>query len=208
MKKFLVFIIFVLTINSLSAQHFGIKGGLNLAKIKASSEGMSVSFDNLISFHAGIVYDTPISEKCFFNTGAIFTQKGYKFSLNESGVSMDASLKLNYIQIPLNFAIKTDVGNAKLFAQAGPFVAVALSGKEEASMSGGGFDESASADVEFGSKDNQYKRFDGGLGLGAGIEFNNVQFSINYDLGIIDIQNISQSKANTRNLYFSVCLFF
>lgn len=205
MKKFFVLIIFALTVNSLSAQQFGIKGGLNLAKIKASSEGVSVSFDNLFSFHAGIVYDKPISNNFYFNTGVLFSQKGFKFSYSEGGNSVDLKLKLNYIQLPFNFALKADVGNAKLFAQVGPFLAMAISGKGEGSVSGLG---SGSGDVEFGSGEYEYKRFDAGLGLGAGVEIENVQLGVNYDFGLMDIQNQSNAKTNTRTLQFSICYFF
>ncbi len=205
MKKLIILFLIALSINYASAQHFGIKGGLNLAKIKASSEGISVSFDNLITFHAGFVYDTPISDNFYFNTGVLFSQKGFKFGTQTVDGSIDVKLKLNYIQVPLNFAIKTDVGNAKLFAQAGPFLAIAISGKGEGSITGLG---SGSGDVEFGAGEYEYKRLDAGLGLGAGVELEKVQLSINYDFGLVDIQNVSDSKTNTRTLQFSACYLF
>lgn len=210
MKKFLVLIIFALTINSLSAQQFGIKGGLNLAKIKGSTDGYSVGFDNITSFHLGIIYDTPISNNFYFNTGAIFTQKGFKFDYTDqiSGTTLNLSMRINYIQIPINFALKHETGNVKLFAQAGPFVSMGVTAKGEGAFSFLGTTDTSDGKIEFGSGDDQIKRLDYGLSIGAGIEFNKIQLGIGYDIGMANIFNDSDVKITTRNLQFSVCYFF
>jgi hypothetical protein len=68
--------------------------------------------------------------------------------------------------------------------------------------------ENVDGDIKFGSKEDEHKRLDYGLGIGAGIEFDNFQLSIVYDIGLADIQNASDSKTSTRNLQLSACYFF
>jgi len=205
MKKFFAVFIFILTIHSLSAQHFGIKGGLNLAKTKISSDGISLVFDNITSFHLGLVYDTPIYKNFYFNPNILFSQKGYKVAIMHT----DMNTRINYIQVPLNFTYKYETSNIKLYALAGPFISYAVSGKESGNqLNGMGLYIKVDGPLNFGNHDYEYNRFDAGIGLGAGIEFKKFQIGVGYDFGLFDIQNVSDSKTFTRNFQMSVCYFF
>ena len=88
----------------------------------------------------------------------------------------------------------------------GPYLAVGLFGK--AKIDGDLIDE---LEVEGNSVnvfgDDAMKRFDLGIGLKAGLEFNQkYQLSISYDWGMIE--NIKDSGNKNRNLMISLGCFF
>jgi hypothetical protein len=105
----------------------------------------------------------------------------------------EATINLNYLQIPVNAQYKIDLGDMKLLLQAGPYLGYAISGKTK-SKSGGIKEEEK---IKFGNKNDEMKAFDYGLGFGAGLQFGNIQTSLGYNLGFVNISNIN--KRNTRN---------
>jgi len=53
--------------------------------------------------------------------GYCILQKGFKRD--------EDKVRINYLEIPLNLALQHDLGDAKLFAQAGPYIGIGLSAK-------------------------------------------------------------------------------
>lgn len=93
----------------------------------------------------------------------------------------------------MNIVYKTQKDRG-FFIGAGPSIAYGLSGKEKYSDS----------KVKFGSGDDEVKPIDFGINALAGYQFGNgFLFSLNYNLGLSNIQKGNSSEMGTvKNKYF------
>lgn len=139
---------------------------------------------------------------------ALLTLKGAKID----GGSL-ASIKFNpyYLEVPVRVGYKYAVNDDfSLFGSVGPYMAVGLFGKAKLKVDGDIADiaelgdNSMSEDI-FG--DDGLKRFDFGLGLKAGVEFNKkYQVAISYDFGLVEVAKDLGMK--NRNLMISLGYMF
>ena len=200
MKTKIFFVIaFTLFVQIVTAQTFGIKGGVNFANVTFSGDGMNFSPKSITSFHVGPVADFVMHESLHFNTGLLFSVKGFKMVMDFFETTTDVTEKVNYLEIPLNLAYKFSVGEtSNFFVQAGPYLGYALNGKAK----GGG----ETSDVEFGS--GKMKRLDFGVGFGAGLEFGSIVTSLNYQLGLANLVDDQTAKMKNKVLQISVAYMF
>jgi opacity protein-like surface antigen len=70
-KVFLLLIIAVFAIGSMSAQNFGVKAGVDIASVKAKFEGVSVSSSET-GFYIGAFTEIEVSESFSFQPEALF----------------------------------------------------------------------------------------------------------------------------------------
>lgn len=199
MKKVTLMAAVVMAAMSVNAQaRFGIQAGVNFASAQVETynpvtnvtEEMNTKSNTGATF--GFLADLPLVETLSFMPELNYVQKGYEFQNSSGNVVAKAKAKLNFIEIPLNFVVRTDVGMGKLFFGLGPSVGFGISGKSEESVSGlgGGFDYSEKVDVEFDgdekATDNKMhlKRMDLGANALAGYMFSNGVFlKVNYTYG-------------------------
>jgi len=196
MRTKICFVIaFTLFVQIVSAQTVGIKGGINFANMSLSNDDFGVSPKSIVGFHLGLVTDFKLQESLHFNTGILYSLKGFKMEIEgESG-----TYKFNFLEIPMNLAYKFHVSEtSNFFIQAGPYLGYALSGKEEA--------DGESNDLEFG-KDN-WKRFDYGLGFGAGLELGSIVASLNYQLGLANLVDDPDVTVKNKVLQISLAYMF
>ncbi|GAA4905236.1 porin family protein [Mucilaginibacter defluvii] len=175
---------------------FGIKGGLNLAKLSASGGEETISSGTLTSFHAGLFADVAVSETFSVQPALLFTQLGSKETEG------DASYKttLNYLQLPVNAIYSAPTGTGKFFIGAGPFLGYGLSGKTK--LSGAG-EANMSEDIEFG--DGGLKRLNVGVGALAGYKLDEgLLLNVGYDLGLSSIIDGDAGSIKTRAFTISV----
>ena len=184
MKKIFstVIVAIVAVMMSFSAQAEGaqweVVAGMNVANVDASGAS------SRIGFHAGarMTLGIPsVSHGFYGNAAALLSLKGFK--------AVGITLNPFYLDIPVHFGYKYAVNNnLALLGEFGPYFGIGLFGQTDGE------------DV-FG--DDGYKRFDFGLGLRAGLEFNQkVPISIGYDFGLLDINDGVSAK--NRNLTLSV----
>ena len=192
---------------------FGIKAGLNLPNMVWSgivsnpSSSLSTSAnDEELCFNIGIFAEFPQSQTFSFETGLLFTTKGYKWKEDYVSGTYNSSTSLTetlyYVDVPLH--AKASLGG--LYAIFGPYVGMGLSGKaiyERTDSSG--TKSTAEYDIEFGS-DKQYKKFDYGLDLGIGLEGKKVQLGLTYGWGLANIINSSDDSFSLSNRVFSMSL--
>ena len=76
-----------------SYSQFGIKGGLNFAKVTKAS---NINADNSAGFHVGVFLAPPTKSVLGFRTELIYSKQGYDF---KSGTTT-GSVKLDYILLP------------------------------------------------------------------------------------------------------------
>ena len=181
------------------AQVFGVKGGVNFASMTFSASGMDISPKSIVGFHLGPVADFELQESLYFNTGILYSLKGYKVKMDFLGESIEGTAKINYLEIPLNFAYKFSISEtSNFFVQAGPYLGYALSGKEKS--------DGETTDIEFG--DGGMKRFDFGIGIGAGLELGPITPSLSYQFGLANLSDDSEVTIKNKVLQFSVAYMF
>lgn len=211
MKKQVVLVLLALvaTLSTYAQVSFGLKAGYNNASISVEDGGNN---SRLSGFHAGGIADISLAENFSLQPQLLFImkgtkQKGYKETIAGVDVNIPGSkLTLNYLELPVNFLYKHEVGAGKIFVGAGPYLGFGISGKSKVDDSDADgkvkFDGKKSEDIEAGDEDMHLKRIDAGANVLAGYELKNgLLFSVNYSLGLT---NIDPDGAKSKNNYFGI----
>jgi hypothetical protein len=201
MKKVLLFCVAILTAGITFAQtKVGIIAGPNFSSITSknmiANSGKETS-DLLVGLRAGVTLDLPLAQEFYIGTGLLYAGKGGKNKDNS-----DFKTTLSYLQIPINFLFKPEVGAGKLNLGAGPYVAYGIGGKNKGTI-GNVTAEYKAFDDESG--DLKLKRFDAGVGVVAGYELNNgLNFGLNADLGLVNAYEKTDNDRSFKNTSFGV----
>jgi hypothetical protein len=201
---------------------FGFTAGLNLADVAFDPDVKESGVDRKMrtAFRFGGEVDFAVSPMISVSSGLIYSMKGLKstFSDEEDGVpvSVDATLKLDYLTIPALLKVSVgEPGAPRPFFQIGPELGILLSAKVKGEGSGGGVSVSAETDVK-----KYYKGTEFGLLAGGGVEIPLGAMKgvaeVGYELGLSDIgkdessdsSDESKQTAKTRNIFFAVGLKF
>ncbi|MDR1808892.1 MAG: PorT family protein [Prevotella sp.] len=112
---------------------------------------------------------------------------------------------LAYLELPINIGYRIPLESFAVTLKAGPYLAYGLSAKLK------GEDDGDSAEIDLYKKRDEFggepllKKFDYGLGIGAGIEFGQIAVGLSYELGLA---NLNATKADgsisNQNAYLSV----
>ena len=177
-----------------SATTFGIRAGVNFHNLN----GKDFNDDKLenklkTGFHAGVNAEIPVGIDFYLQPGLLFTTKGAKAEVG------DTKINLSYLELPINFVYKPELGEGRMILGFGPYAAYALSGEVK----------DPDSDIEFGDQPNEWKRSDAGANLLAGYEFsNNLSFQLNAGLGLTRLNNRPDNDNNSsiKNTGFGVSL--
>ncbi len=170
---------------------FGIRGGVNFAKQTASSDGYSFSPKNNVGFNVGVSVDIPMLESLYLQSGLYYTVKGYK--LENDGYTEKATP--SYLELPILASYRYNLSDfTQLQINFGPYLAYGIAGKYKWD----GEDE----DEDF--FDDDTKKFDAGLAIGAGMTFGHIFVGANYDLGLTSILKDSDGSLKNRCLSINV----
>lgn len=167
---------------------FGIRGGVNFAKISQSSDGYSLSTKNYTGFNVGVSVDIPMMQSLYLQSGLYYTVKGAKIE------EMDCNP--SYLEIPVLASYRYNFTDAvQLQINVGPYFAYGIGGKWK----------DAEDDTEGDFFDDSTKKFDAGLAFGGGITFSHIYVGLNYDLGLMNIMKDSgDASAKNRSLSINV----
>jgi hypothetical protein len=201
MKKNVVFLTLALvatTLTTYAQVSFGVKAGYSSSTISADDNDGS---SRLSGFHAGVIADLSLAESFSLQPQLLYSAKGVKFKdvdINENETKV--SFKLNYLELPVNFLYKPQVGAGKLFVGAGPYLALGIGGKfEDVKVK---FDGKKAADLDETDDKIHAKALDAGANFLAGYELKNgLLFSINYSLGLT---NFSPDGDKSKNSYLGI----
>ncbi len=177
----------------------GSKLGMNLANLAGSDAGDA---NIIIGFNAGLFVEIPISDKFTFQPEILYSAQGSKSEgpLNVEGTiyNVEATLKFNYINIPLMFKYHVD----KNFSlEAGPYVGFLASSKLKAKIEGLG--------TETIDMNDNLKSTDIGLGIGMNYEFSDVIFAnARYQGGLTQIGDAASGGNNIKNSILQIGLGF
>ena len=191
-KKLLLVCMMCALVLSANAQRFGVQVGMNLANVNSDGELR----DDLLAYQVGPVADFDITNSFAFNTGVLFSAKGCKYS----GDLIDPKVGLNYVEIPLNFAYKLDLGGMKLYAQAGPYLGYAVANKVTV--------EAGNNKTVTKNDWDGFKRLDYGVGFGAGAELEHLKIGMAYGLGLANLNDSDDYKSKNRNFMITAAWLF
>ena len=185
-KRILFLLVAVLTASYAYAQvSIGARAGLNLTNIYQKDEqGKMKGLDWIPGFQIGVVADYPLLEDISIQPSILFATQGAKSETKVSGYKAKVTFNLHYIQVPINLQYKRDF----LLLQAGPYIGYGIGGKLKAEISQGTTSISNSEKIKFGNGDDaDFKALDFGFGLGAGLQFGNLQAVLGYNLGLVKL---------------------
>lgn len=190
-------ILFSTAIYAQSATTFGIRAGVNFQNLNGENvSGDKLENDLKAGFHAGVNAEIPVGIDFYLQPGLLFTTKGAKHQMVGGS---NAKTNLSYLELPVNFIYKPELGEGRMILGFGPYAAYALGGKYKVG--------STENDIEFGDQVDETKRFDAGANLLAGYEFSNkLSFQLNAGLGLIRLNNRADGDNNSsvKNTGFGV----
>ncbi len=201
-----------------NAQTLEIKSGVNLSTMYLKNQGESYSdeFEIAPRFIFGITKEFPISESFSFESGLLFSSKGYKVdtyypipTFSGEYFPIYERATLNYIDIPVSLKLTTSKKNVQFFGILGPYVAIGVSGKisrKEYSIDDQGeivYNGTMDYTDEMG-KDGQWKRLDYGIQAGGGLIIQKIAFRITYSYGLANIAQYEDTTEKNRTLGISL----
>lgn len=212
-KIFLLGAIFLFSVNSFAQTTFGVRGGLNLADVTMKISGIGIDATTMKpGFHIGAIMDHSLTDIFAFETGLMLETKGTKIKSSAiGGVSGEAVTNIFYVDVPVNLKASYDFGGIGIYGLFGPYVGVALSSKDKYTGEFKNVSGMSEYDNKIGSSDDDdLKRMDFGLMMGAGIEIDKFQLGVGYDLGLANIDPAGDSDNFVKNrvLKISVGLMF
>ena len=179
-----------------SKTSFGIRAGVNFQNLNGKdAEGDKLENKLKTGFNAGVNAEIPVGIDFYLQPGLLFSTKGAKANAG------DATTNLSYVELPVNFIYKPELGTGRMVLGFGPYVGYALSGKYK--------NGAIESDIKFGDQLDELKRLDAGANLLAGYEFNNkLSFQLNAGLGLLDIHNkpVGDNKSSIKNTGFGLSL--
>ncbi len=199
MKKLFILAIVVSFTTTAMAQ-LGITGGITSASVNfKEDQGAGFDTKSTIGFTLGLYTHVPLSTNIIFRPGLNFTQKGAKLEFTFGGTTDETKAVFNYLELPLDFIYRATGG---FFVGAGPSLAYLLSGK---------FKEDGQPDykLKIGNDENNddIKAFEFGGNLLAGYTMSSgLSFSVNYNLGLSNLNPTTDKDEDFKNRYVGLRL--
>ncbi len=195
---------------------FGIRAGVNFQNINGKdANDNKLSNDLLTGFNVGVNAEIPVATDFYFQPGLLFSTKGAKNSEVILGQTVKSSIRISYVELPLNFLYKPLLGTGHLLLGFGPYVALGVGGKATYESASGKVSEDIKFKKNVATTDPQnvayFKPMDAGASILAGYEFNNkLSFQLNAQLGMLKInstyQGGSNDKTSAKNTGFGLSL--
>jgi outer membrane protein with beta-barrel domain len=186
---------------SASAQHFGVKAGVNFASL-TPEEDESPDISRRPGLVSGAWIRTPLNPRLSFQAEGLFSEKGVKFDATALGVDGDIDVRVRYFEIPLlagtNFG--TARSTTRVFVIGGAAPAFKISARSKARIAG---------EEQTHNDSDQIESFDVGLVGGVGVEFGRALVEARYTHGLRRInKDHNDPNDNVQNRVFSVIAGF
>ncbi len=155
---------------------FGIKGGVNLATVRYIETDDSKA---RLGWNAGVAAEIPVQDNLFVRPELLYSSKG--FGYRPTATSMQGSLRLNYIAVPLLFGFRPGRRTAIMAGPEIGFLQKAVSKSQGITSDFTGF----------------YRHFDVGVDLGFAYTVSK-DFGIEarYNYGFKDLVNVAYLNDN------------
>ena len=205
-KLFTILCAAVLTLSVSAQAQFGVVAGLNSSAVgsSASDDGLAME-EGRLGMHLGGVAHIPLSDVMQLRTGLIYSQKGASDSETEGGYTTDVTLKLDYLEIPIEVAFK--LGDAFALS-AGPYIAFAMNKSVAIDTDAPG----AAEEIAFMEAlmtaviDDYVGGMDFGLNLGASFAIGeSILIGTKYSMGLMDILDEEQVTGVDGEVWINGC---
>jgi hypothetical protein len=188
MKRFCLVLVLILTVALAAGAQagettFGLKAGVSIANIKGDNTD---ALDTKTGFMGGGFASIPISAPAAIQPEVFYVQKGAKFGVGD----VDASFKLEYIEIPVLFKYTVDGESARPFFLLGPSFGYKISAKTEANGLTADVDDVSSTDF--------------GLVFGLGMNMQKFLIEFRYTLGLSNINDLEGDSDSLKNSAFGI----
>ncbi len=221
MKHTIIAIAMALSAGTVNAQKsakqkttFGIRAGINFQNINGKDAKGDKMHNSIIpGFNTGVNAEIPVATDFYIQPGLLFTTKGGKSDYKDNGQSYTQKVGLAYLEVPVNFLYKPEVGSGHLLAGFGPYVEFGLAGKVKYS----GANPPPDKDVVFkntitaaeANTNAYYRRVGAGANLLFGYELkNNLSMQLNAQLGLTNInakdETVPDPKTAAKNTGFGI----
>jgi hypothetical protein len=177
MKKIIVLLtVLVVAINADAQIKLGIKAGLNVSDMSFSSKkGVGENIDDLFSNRTG--WHLGMAMKMKFPLFPLTLQPELLFSTKGSNSSNEEHLTLNYIEIPINLQWGISLGKIRPYVELTPYFSYLVGSKLTGST------------IILDAPNS----WDGGLGLGVGIDIWKLQISGKYMWGLGKVSDLKRA---------------
>ena len=187
---------FTTTTIAQSKTSFGIRAGVNFQNLNGKdNDGDKLENKLKTGFNIGANAEIPVGIDFYVQPGLLFSTKGAKYDV----ASVEVKRNLSYIEVPVYFLYKPELGDGRMLLGFGPYAAFAVGGTIKGVNN--------NIDIQFGNDIGENKRFDAGANLLAGYEFKNkISFQLNAGLGLVNMYNRpdNDSKTSLKNTGFGL----
>ena len=198
--------------NRNSRPSIGILGGVNMQNLNGKDfNDKKLENDMIVGYHVGVNVQLPVAPQFYFQPGLMYSTKGGE---NKNALST-IKFNLSYIELPLNFVYKAELGSGFFMLGFGPYVAYGIGGKHTSEVGS----VKVESDIIFKSDvstaelltGNYIKPFDAGGNILFGYEMAGGLF-VQFDaqLGMLNInpedKGSPDSKLSIKNTGYGISL--
>ena len=168
MKKFIVIVASLLIAVSAHAQ-FGVVAGITSSSSNLKDAVADVQAQNITQYHVGLTYKLDLG-LIAIQPSIIYNMKGTKLNVANIGAT-ELDYKTGYVEVPVQLQAGLNLGVARIYGFAEPFVGYAITNQVNSSL----------AKDPQATWNNIKSKLEYGVGLGVGVELiKHVQVSAKY----------------------------
>ena len=179
--------------------YYGLRLGLGFGIVNNSEADEYDGPSNRTGLNIGAVVGFQLSPSApvYLESGLFYTEKGGR---NNTVPSKKVDYNLNYLELPILVKYCVDIdGEFSLQPFAGGYLAYGVGGKIK---------RHTDRTIESSFSRNQFKRFDGGLRFGCGIEYQMLYADLAYELGLANIGRDEFEKTHNSCFYLNIGVNF
>lgn len=173
--------------------YFGLRLGANITSISSGDIDLDTSARG--GLYVGAVFGTQLSylSPVWLELGFGYSEKGG----TTNGTNDKVKYRLGYLQAPITVKYSIGVGDVRIQPFLGGYLALGVAGQVK----------------EYGSRQQQesfdvFNRFDGGLRLGCGLEYQMLYAEVGFDFGLANINKDDFNTAHNRALFLTAGVNF
>ena len=210
MKKVILAIVTMLAATTLATAQMRpaikVEAGANFANQTTKVGDQSQDGKMMIGYRAGVGVEFGITDGFYVNPGVYFLSRGHKTNIAEAKeASVSATRWLHNVEIPVHVGYRAAVApSMSVSIQAGPWFSYGFLGKDV--LSAKSSDNSAKAELNNPYKEKplvgkELKPFDLGVGMQAGLEYQQFGLNLGFEYGLLNTSAIEKTKVNNMNFY-------
>ena len=183
--------------------YYGLRLGLGFATVNNSERDEYDAPSSRTGLNIGAVIGFQLSPSApvYLESGLFYTEKGGR---NNSVPSQKIDYNLNYLEIPILVKYCFDIdGDFSIQPLIGGYMSYGVGGKLKHHNS-----DLEKRFIESSFSDKYFKRFDGGLRFGCGIEYQMLYADLAYELGLANIGRDEFEKTHNSCFYLNIGVNF